>query len=222
MRRTLVNIILDMSLKIETFVVGPLETNSYVLSSDADCWVVDPGMECGDLLDFLRQQKLHPRRILLTHGHGDHIAGVTEIKEAFPHARIGCPVGDAAMLRDPAANLSGAFGLFVTSPPADELIEPGQTLHLAQLTWTVLDTAGHTCGGVSYHCPSENVCLTGDALFASSIGRTDIAGGNEYQLIKNIRHHLLTLPDFTRVLPGHGPATTVGTEKMRNPYLRGI
>jgi glyoxylase-like metal-dependent hydrolase (beta-lactamase superfamily II) len=124
------------------------------------------------------------------------------------------------MLGDPVANVSAMFGLSLTCPPADELLSPGQTLSEDGLAWRVLDTSGHTPGGVSYHCAEAGVVLTGDALFEGSIGRTDIPGADAERLLRNIRENLLSLPDLTRVLPGHGPETTVGRERRNNPFLR--
>lgn len=206
---------------IDTLVLGPLETNCYVLRDDGDCWVVDPGMEPGSLLAFLEAASAAVSRIVLTHGHGDHIAGVEAVKGMFPSAIITCPAGDEDMLTDPEANMSAPFGFAVCSPPAEELLRPAQTLRLGSAEWLVLDTSGHTRGGISLYCASGQVVLTGDALFAGSIGRTDIPGGSAARLLKNIRENLLTLPGPTQVLPGHGPRSTIDVEKRTNPLLLG-
>jgi glyoxylase-like metal-dependent hydrolase (beta-lactamase superfamily II) len=125
------------------------------------------------------------------------------------------------MLTDPWANLSAQFGWALDAGgEADGPVRPGETLRVAGAEWHVLDTSGHSPGGVSYYCPSAGVVLSGDALFAGSIGRTDVPGADPRTLLENIREHLLTLPDETRVLPGHGPETTVGAEKQANPFLR--
>jgi len=210
-----------MTLQIDTLVLGPLETNCYVLRSGGDCWVVDPGMWPGPLLEFLSAEAIEATAILLTHGHGDHIAGIATLKERFPAARVVCPAGDAGMLTDANANLSAAFGTPITAPPADELIRPGQSLALGGTNWTVLDTSGHTPGGVSLHCAGEKVVITGDALFAGGIGRSDIPGADGGRLLSNIRNNLLVLDDETRVLPGHGPETTIGDERRVNPFFAG-
>lgn len=210
-----------MGLEIETLVLGPLETNTYLLHSGPEWAVVDPGISPGPLLRRLKELAAVPRFVWLTHGHGDHIAGVGELKKKFPAVDICCPAADGFMLPDPWANLSGAFGFKISAPPADRLLLPGEILTLGDTQWTVLDTAGHTPGGVSYHCPAHRVVLTGDALFAGSIGRTDLPGADPAILLGNIRRHLLTLDEETRLLPGHGPATTVGEEKRGNPFLQG-
>jgi hydroxyacylglutathione hydrolase len=208
------------SLQIDTHVLGPLQTNCYVLRSGGECWVVDPGWP-GVLPGWLRQAGAAPGRILLTHGHGDHLGGVAELKEAFPQAVLCCPAGDAEMLSDPELNLSVMFGMELIAPPADELIEPGDSLSLGETVWTVLDTSGHTAGGVSYYCAGAGTVLTGDSLFYASVGRTDFPGASAVRLKDNILKALFSLPDDTKVLAGHGPATTIRREKGRKYFAPG-
>jgi len=133
-----------------------------------------------------------------------------------------CPGGEADLLTDAEKNLSALCGFDITVSPADELVEPGQALTLGELSWTLLDTSGHSPGGMSFYCAQAGVVLTGDALFASSIGRTDIPGASQAALLGHIQANLLTLPDDTRILPGHGAATTIGHEKRTNPFLQGL
>ena len=226
-----------MTLQIETLVLGPLETNSYVLWSEtpcdeesdtggrvspgggANCWIVDVGMWSKPLVELLHERNLDPQRILLTHCHGDHIGGVEYVKGAFGGVRICCPATEKEMLKDPELNLSATFLMGIEAPDPDELLAPGEVLHMGPLAWEVLDTSGHTPGGLSFYCPEEGVVFCGDALFADSIGRTDIPRGDHERLIENIRRNLLSLPDETRVYPGHGPETTIGRERKSNPYL---
>ncbi len=208
-----------MSVDIEKIVLGPLETNCYVLRCDGQCWIVDPGIWPVPLMEHLEREKLTPERVLLTHGHGDHIDGLTEIKKTYPDAIVCCPKADEEMLSDPWKNLSAMVAMPIEVPPADELIEPGRTLGMGDCDWQVLDTSGHSPGGVSYYCRQEGVVFTGDALFCGSIGRHDIPGADEATLLGNIRRNLLSLPDETKVLPGHGPETTIGDEKRTNPFV---
>jgi len=206
-------------MKLETLVLGPLETNCYVVDSEGDCWVVDPGMWPRRLMKLLKSDGAAPTRIIVTHGHADHIAGVGRVKTAYPDARVCCPAGDADMLTSPEKNLSAIMLFGIVSPSAEELVEPGQVLACGESRWDVLDTSGHTPGGVSLYCRSEGVVITGDALFAGGIGRTDIPGADEAMLLENIRENLLMLPGDTVVLPGHGPRTTIAAERAQNPFL---
>lgn len=208
-------------MELHTFILGDFATNAYVLVEAGECWIVDPGFEPDELIDFLRERDLAPMRVLLTHGHADHIAGLDELRAAFPDVRVSCPAADAGMLTDATANLSGPFGMPITVAPADELINPGDELAMGELTWRVLDTSGHTEGGVSFHCPAAGVVITGDTLFAGGIGRTDFPGGDMQRLADSIRNNLYTLPPETKVYPGHGPESTIGNEKRLNPFVRG-
>ena len=210
-----------MPIEIETIVVGPLETNCYVLRGERDCWIVDPGLGSAPVIERLGRTGAAPSRILLTHGHGDHIAGVAAVRAAFEHVRLSCPKGDADMLSDPEANMSAAFGLAISVGPPDDRVAPGEVLTLDAAQWLALDTSGHTPGGLSYYAAQAGAVLTGDALFAGSIGRTDIPGASAARLLRNIRRELLALPDSTRVLPGHGPESTIGIERATNPFLLG-
>ena len=210
-----------MSIEIHVFVAGPLETNTYLLTSGTTAWVIDPAMGLDELIAVARQRGLDVRRVLLTHGHADHIAGIPQLRRAWPGLKVACPRADAAMLTDPRANLSADFGLGITVGEADELIDPGQVLRESDLELRVLDTAGHTAGGVSYYCPAAKVVFSGDSLLAGSIGRTDLPGGDYPRLIRDIRRNLLSLDDAVRVLPGHGPASTIARERRANPFLVG-
>ncbi|MBT3198665.1 MAG: MBL fold metallo-hydrolase [Phycisphaerales bacterium] len=209
-------------LAIRTVPLGSFQTNCIIISGPdgGECWVVDPGMRPGPAIEYVRSDGLNPTRILLTHGHCDHIAGADQFRDAFPGVLVCCPEKDAGMLTDPDTNLSGPFGIPMAIAQADETINPGQELTFGQTIWTVLDTAGHTPGGVSYYCPGEKLVIVGDSLFSMSIGRTDLPGSSHTQLIDNIRNNLLTLPDDTRVIPGHGPETSIGIERAMNQYLQ--
>lgn len=214
-------------LMVETFTEPSFGENAYVLSTRNDNgqrvgWVVDPSFppQPRQLLGYLEENDIVLERIILTHGHADHIAGTDAIRAAHRDARLCLARADEPMLTNANLNLSAPFGLMLTiGTPVDEDLEPGKTLTLGSLRWRVLDTSGHSPGGRSLYCDGGNTVITGDALFPGSIGRTDFPGSNHRQLLTNIRDHLLTLPDETVVYSGHGPATTIGIERKSNPFF---
>lgn len=213
------------SLNIATFVEASFQENAYVLweGDGPDAWVVDPGLppQHQQIISALRERELQPVAVVLTHCHGDHIAGAGPLKEAFPEMQIWAPRDEVHMLTDPNENLSAAFGFGVVTPPADKPLAPGDELVLGGLTWRVLDVGGHSPGGLAFYCESAGVVITGDALFAGGIGRYDFPGSSGERLLRNIREQLLTLPPETVVYSGHGPATTIGEERDGNPFLQG-
>lgn len=202
----------------------PFAENSYIVWADgsSEALLVDPGFEPDLILDFLRENKLSVAAILNTHGHVDHIAGNRAAKGWSPDAPLVIGANDAALLTDPMLNLSGPFGFELTSPPADRLVTDGEALTLAGLPLEVREIPGHSPGHVVYLIRDAEplIVLGGDVLFAGSVGRTDFPGGSFEQLATGIRAKLWPLPDETRVYPGHGPATTIGTERATNPYVR--
>ncbi len=204
---------------IDVLPLGPLETNAYVLRAGDEACIVDPGGPARPLLDWLARGHVTPSQVWLTHAHYDHIAGLAELKDAFPEITVFCPRREVDWPQTPEKNMSAGFGLPMTAPAPDEAIEPGQTLALGPSQWQVLDTAGHTPGGVSFYCKAIGAVLTGDALFAGSIGRTDLPDADHRTLAANIQSQLLSLPEETAVWPGHGPATTIGREAAHNPFL---
>jgi len=205
-----------------TVVSLPFEQNGYIARRHGrdDCLVIDPGLEPEKILRRLDDHKLAPAAILNTHGHSDHIGGNAALKKRWP----GCPLvigsGDAAKLTDPWLNLSGAFGASLVSPAADVTVNDGDSYEAAGFALQVRTIPGHTTGHVVYLWEGQvpPVVWVGDVIFAGSVGRTDFPDGNHRQLILGIRSKLFTLPEQTILLPGHGPATTVGEEKRNNPF----
>jgi len=215
---------LDASkLHISTIISQPFGENTYVvwLAGRSDCVVVDPGMEPDKIFEHLEAHGLTAAAIAITHGHSDHIAGNTAIKQRFPDCRIVIGRGDASKLTDGNENLSIPFGFEILSPAADELLDDGQTVELAGMAFEVLETPGHCAGHVSYLLKIEQpwVVLCGDVIFAGSVGRTDFPDGDFDQLVATIRTKLFTLADDTVLLSGHGPQTTVGVERRTNPFV---
>lgn len=210
--------------RIKTYVLGPVSTNCYVIYNDQtkEAVIVDPADHASRILDKCRELNVKPTAILLTHGHFDHIMAAKEVRAAF-----GCKLyagrKEERMLLDPGVNMTINMGVEQISIRPDVLVDEGDELQLAGYTWKVLETPGHTPGCVCYYCAEEDVLISGDTLFAESLGRTDFPGGSTSAIIKSISEKLFALPDDTMVYPGHGEPTTIGHEKKYNPvamYVR--
>ena len=206
----------------ETFRVGLLGCNCTILGDDEttrEAIVIDPGAEMPKIVNVLDRHKLKVVRIVVTHAHIDHIAGAAELK-----ALTGAPV---IYSEDdlPLVGLMGQQAAWLGLPvpevhPPDHSPADGDVIALADLRLHVLLTPGHSPGSISLHLPAARLLLAGDTLFQGAIGRTDLPGGDELQLLASIRERFLPLPGNTLVIPGHGPATTVAAEKASNPFLR--
>jgi glyoxylase-like metal-dependent hydrolase (beta-lactamase superfamily II) len=212
-------------MRLVTVVSRPFEENSYVAwrVGRSDAIVVDPGFEPDPILEALERYHLTPAAILNTHGHSDHIAGNGALKERWPGCPLVIGVNETAKLTDPMQNLSGLFGLALTSPPADQTVADQDQYSVAGFEFLVQEIPGHSSGHVVFISKQDRptVVFGGDILFAGSIGRTDFPDGSFEQLSQGIREKLYTLPDDTVVLPGHGEATTIGREKRSNPFVPG-
>lgn len=213
-------------IRIDNFVESGFGENAYVIWTRAKgvCWIVDPGPppSAAQVLACIREHGLQPEAVLLTHGHIDHLAGVPEIREAFPKVPVCIAKEEAAALTESSENLSSSLGMPFSTQVTDSRDLPASSeIVLDGVTWRVLDTSGHSPGGRSFYCPAAKAVLVGDALFQLSIGRTDFHHSDGNRLIENIRRHLFSLPDDTKVYSGHGPTTTIGEEKRYNPFLQG-
>ncbi|WP_409251346.1 MBL fold metallo-hydrolase [Bacillus sp. SCS-153A] len=204
--------------------LGPLQTNCYCLWNDKkECVIFDPGEEAGKLINWLRANQLKPLAILLTHAHFDHIGAVDKVRESF-NIPLYVHEKEAKWLMEPSLNGSQLFGMseMVRLKPADYIITNEKRLSVGDFTFDISETPGHSPGSISYYSQEEQVVFSGDTLFMGSIGRTDLPGGNHEELLKSIHDHLLTLPEDTIVLSGHGPETTIGQEMDSNPFLNGF
>ena len=199
-------------------IVGPLQVNCFILADEKtrDAVVIDPGDDAADILKIIKDKDLRVKYIVNTHGHFDHIGANEAIKEATG-AQLLIHEGDAPVLAS-AGQHSRAFGMDpVSSPPADRYVRHGDVITAGEISLRVLPTPGHSPGGICLL--EEGMVFTGDALFAGSIGRTDLPGGDLMTLLDSIRTNLMNLPDDTSVFSGHGPASTIGDERRENPFL---
>lgn len=206
------------------FTLGPFETNCYVVAQATGdtrhCSIIDASFDPGAMIHFINSQGFQPDALVLTHAHIDHIAGIQDVRGSFESLPILIHTDERDWLTDPNLNMSANYGLPFTTPPANGLLNHGDTLNMAGLAWEVRHTPGHSPGSVSLYCKYICVCIAGDALFAGSIGRTDFPSSNHKDLLNAITRELYTLPDDTLVLSGHGPETTIGREKRSNPFVR--
>ena len=208
--------------KITTFTEPTFGENAYVVACDAACWIIDPGLppSASQILQHIEEHQLAAAAIILTHGHADHIAGVPAVLRACPDLPVHISQEARPALTEPRENLSSDLGLPLRMDVAKIVDLPaGSRLQLDGSTWEVSDTSGHAPGSRSLYCQGAGVVIVGDALFHSSIGRTDFPHSDHDTLISNIREHLLSLPDETKVYSGHGPVTTIGRERKHNPFL---
>lgn len=207
-------------MKIETLVLGDVRTNCYLLIEERtrEALMIDPADRVDVIARKIIDESLTLKSVLLTHGHGDHILAVNELKKEFG-VKVYAAKAEEALLLNPAQNLSQAlFGVSVTVQP-DVLLEDGQEFEEAGIRLRMLHTPGHTPGGCCYYQPEERVLFSGDTLFCGSIGRTDFPGGSLSELICSVKEKLLVLPEDVRVYPGHEEMTTIGHEKKYNPYM---
>ena len=204
----------------EILTVGPLQCNCSILGDEAsgEAIVVDPGADIPRIMAVLNRHKLTVKQILITHAHIDHIAGAARLKHL-----TGAPIlynpRDLPLVKmmDVQAGWLG-----IPTPevlPPDDTLEEGRVIAITGLSGNILHTPGHTQGSVCLYLPTQQLLLAGDTLFAGSVGRTDLPGGDGPMLIRSIQEKLLPLPDETVVFPGHGPSTTIGEERESNPFL---
>jgi len=193
--------------------VGAYDVNCSILAIEDKAWVVDPGADADEILRALADRRLTPVALLLTHGHFDHIGAIPALQKAFPALPVYVSAGDARVLTHPFNQMPPDYPAIAM--PAN--VRDAATLEMP-VDVQVLETPGHTPGGVCYYFPTEKLLLSGDTLFAGSIGRTDFPGGDMKTMTASLKK-LTALPDDVTVVPGHGPSTTIAAEKRGNPFL---
>ena len=206
---------------LETLPVGLLQCNCSILGDETsrEAIVVDPGDDIPRILALLAKHALTVKQIIITHAHIDHIAGAHRLKQL-----TGAPIlynkNDLPLVKmmDVQATWLGIPTPTVDNP--DDTLDDGKLISITGLTGNILHTPGHTEGSVCLYLPTQSLLLAGDTLFAGSVGRTDLPGGNTQKLLNSIHDRLLTLPDDVKVIPGHGPSTTIGSEREENPFLQ--
>lgn len=208
-------------LSISTHILGPLGNNTYLIKDPQShqAVIIDPSFDCGSVLDELKADGLQLAAVWITHAHFDHIAGVSELKQALSEGFVvGLHPADVDLWNQ--SGHSQNFGIRLPVLPAPEMkFYPDQTLALGEHLFTVRHTPGHTRGHVIFYCAEAQAAFTGDLIFYHGVGRTDLAGGDEEALLHSIRTQILTLPPETRLLSGHGLETSVQEELLNNPFL---
>ncbi len=208
---------------LETFPVGPLQCNCTLMGDEEarEAIVVDPGDEVSRIHRRLTEHGLKLKQILITHAHIDHVGGALKLK-ALTGAPIYLNENDLPLLGMMAAQAAWIGVQTPETAPPDEALTEGRCIGLDSYPGQVLHTPGHTQGSICLHFEPLKMVIAGDTLFAGSIGRTDLPGGNFDQIIDSIQTRLLSLPDATTVVPGHGEVTTIGAERKSNPFLQQV
>lgn len=206
-------------MKIARFILGPIMTNCYVVSDEQEAVIIDPAAYEPEIINYISDNQLKVKVVLLTHGHFDHVSGAAQLSDTF-NAPVAIGKKDENMYYDNDINGASAFGACAfKTKKIDILLSEGDKIKFGEVCFDVIETPGHSEGGVSFY--SKGYLFCGDTLFKESIGRADLYGGDYDTLIRSIKDKLYRLDDTTAVYPGHGPETAVGYEKKHNFYVNG-
>jgi len=207
---------------VKRLTVGDFQANCYIVfDDDGRCVVIDPGGEPERIISTLQRKELAPRYVVNTHAHIDHIRGNAELLAEFPDSELACGRSAAGRLTSSLANLSAVFLRPFESPEATVILNDGDVLEAGGVALKTLETPGHSPGSICLLAEGlEGPLFSGDTLFQSGVGRTDLPGGDMDALVESIRNRLYALPETVVVHPGHGPSTTIGQERASNPFVR--
>lgn len=209
-------------LQIKNYILGPFQNNTYLLSetNTHECIIIDPAIGSRILAIEIANVHLELSQIWITHAHFDHVGGIHEIEDPFSYA---IPVFihplEIPLWKDGGGSKGLGFDIDLDPFPPIRSLADCMAMKMGEYSFQALHTPGHTPGHIAFYCSKQNMMFCGDLIFKNSIGRTDLKGGNQGQIIKSIREKILSLPDETRLLCGHGPETTVGNERKENPFL---
>jgi glyoxylase-like metal-dependent hydrolase (beta-lactamase superfamily II) len=205
-------------MEVFEYQTGPLRVNTYlVFDEKKEAFLVDPGSYLQQITNKIKEKDLELKYIILTHGHGDHIGGIKMFKQEFPDVKVIAHEAEKEVLNDAVLNNSAVLLGGEVTLDADQYVKDGETMTIGGMNLKFLHTPGHTPGGMSVVI--DNSVFSGDTLFKTSIGRTDFPGGDYAAIINSIKTKLFTLPDDTKVYPGHMGKTTIGWEKGHNPFV---
>lgn len=205
-------------LKITQIPVGMAQSNCYILSNGKNALIIDPGQQASVITHHIEQLNVTPVAILLTHTHYDHIGALESIRTEY-EIPVYVSAAEQAWLTNPNLNLSALTGEPIHCREAEFVFEGSEDVTIEDFTFKVVPTPGHSPGGVSFIFAEDALVITGDALFTGSVGRTDLPGSEPKKLFDSIRAELFTLPEDYTIYPGHGGASTIGTEIQTNPFF---
>jgi len=214
-----------MSINIDIFITGPLEVSCSVITDTKNkkSVVIDPGGSSNEIYNHITDQGSSLVAILLTHAHFDHISGLTSLYSLCKNDGIDILMNESDQSQmDNAGNQAARFGMSISSkfPEVTRTVTDNEKLTFGSMKFQTLHTPGHSPGSVCYYLASEKTIFAGDTIFQNSIGRTDLGGGNFQQLIDSVKNKIFTLPEETKIIPGHGPQTTVKEEINHNPFFK--
>lgn len=198
--------------------VGVMGVNCYILGDINEALIIDPGSNADKILNILKESKITAKYIVLTHCHFDHILAVEKLMEETDVKLVACACEKENLLNS-SVNYTDKYSRNPVELTADIYLKDGDVIKSGEYQFKIIETPGHTSGSMCLYCENEKMLISGDTLFYSSVGRCDLATGDEKEIVKSIKNKLFSLPDDVLVLPGHGENTSIGFEKLNNPFI---